>query len=125
MAASPSSEVTARVISTFCKFLVRGKGPLEIVIFLTRDETEIFERGKELLCFGGLAKHEIRLAKVLMRATVPWIQHQCPLVMSHRRTKLTEPPICITDVVLDIGVEGVTQGSEFERGDRIIPILCD
>ena len=50
--------------------LICRKSPLEVIIFLARNEAEICERGKELLCFGGLAKYQIGFTKMLMRAAV-------------------------------------------------------
>ena len=49
---------------------VRRNGPLEVVVFLAGNEAEVFQRRQQLLGLGGLAKHQIGLAEMLMRAAV-------------------------------------------------------
>src|SRR5690242_18575475 len=109
--------IEANLVSTFGQLLIGGKSTVEIIIFLAGNKTEISELGKELLGFGRFTQHEIGLSKMLMRAAVSWIQHQRALIVAYRRTKVAQAPIAITDVVLDIGIEGVLQRCDFERRD--------
>src|SRR5258707_2666321 len=60
---------------------------------------------------------------MLMRAAVAGIQHQRLLIMADSRPQLTQPPIGVADVVLDIGIEWIAQRGELERSDCTIPIL--
>src|SRR5215831_8353179 len=91
------------------KPLVHRDGLLEVVIFLARNKAEVFQFGEHLLGPGGLAKHQIGLAKMLAGAAVAGIEGQRPLIVAHGRLQLTQSSICIADVVLDIGIGGVPQ----------------
>ena len=64
-------------------------GPLEVVVFLAGNEAEIFQRRQELLRLDGLAKHQIGLAEMLMRAAVAGVQHQRLLIVADSRPQLT------------------------------------
>src|ERR1700722_18940776 len=92
-------------ISALGQPFVRRDGPLEVVVCLAGNEAEIFQRRQVLLGLGGLAKHQIGLAEMLMRAAVAGIQNQRLLVMANSRPQLTQSPIGIADVVLDIGIK--------------------
>src|SRR5258708_40084235 len=102
---------------------VGRNGPPEVVVFLAGNEAEIFQRHQELLGLGEIAQHQIGLAEMLMRAAVAGIQHQRLLIMADSRPQLTQPPIGVADVVLDIGIEWIAQRGELERSDCTIPIL--
>ena len=56
-AAVPLSHGEPNLISTRGQPFIRREGPLEVIIFRARNQAEIFEGRKHLLCFGGLAKH--------------------------------------------------------------------
>jgi hypothetical protein len=57
---------------------VRRNGPFEVVVFLAGNGAEISQRRQQLLGLGGLAKHQIGLAEMLMRAAVARIQPSAP-----------------------------------------------
>ena len=80
---------TPDLISARGQPFVRRKGSLEIVVFLAGNEAEVLQRRQELLGPGGLTKHQIGLAEMLMRAAVAGIQHQRLLIMVNSRPELT------------------------------------
>ena len=45
--------------------------------------------------------------------------------MTNRRTHLTQPPIGVADIVLNIGIGRVTKRGELERRDCTIPVRCE
>jgi hypothetical protein len=83
-----STLMAADPISARGQPFVRRNGPLEVVVFLAGNEAEVFQRRQQLLGPGGLAKHQIGLAEMLMRAAVAGIQHQRPLIMANSRPQL-------------------------------------
>jgi tetratricopeptide (TPR) repeat protein len=68
---------------------VRRNGPLEVVVFLAGNQTEVSQRRQQLFGLGGVAQHQIGLAEMLVRATVVGIQHQRLLIMANSRAQLT------------------------------------
>ena len=60
-------------ISALGQPFVGRNGPLEVVVFLAGNEAEIFQCRQVLLGLGGLAKHQIGLAEMLMRTAVAGI----------------------------------------------------
>ena len=76
-------------ISARGQLLVHRDGLLEVVVFLARNEAEVFQFRAHLLGLGGLAKHQIGLAKMLAGAAVAGVERQCLLVVAHGRLQLT------------------------------------
>src|SRR5262249_23473255 len=80
-------------ISARGEFLVYCNGLLEVVVFLARNEAEIFQFREHLVGLGGFAEHQVGLAKMLTGAAVARIERQRLLVMTHGRLQLTQPSI--------------------------------
>src|SRR5262249_32490769 len=55
---------TRQAISTRGQLLVGRNGPLEVVIFIARNEAEIFKHAELLLGLGRLTKHQIGFAEM-------------------------------------------------------------
>jgi len=72
-------------ISPRGQLLVHRDGLLEFVVFLARNEAEVFQFREHLLGLGGLAKHQISLAKMLAGAAVAGIKRQRLLVVANGR----------------------------------------
>src|SRR5262249_58210453 len=97
-------------------------GRPELVAFPAGVTAEIFKPRRELLGFRRLAKPQIGLAEMLAGAAVAGIEAQRLLIVAHGRPQLTQPPISIADIVLDVGVARVAQGGKLEGCDGASPI---
>jgi hypothetical protein len=69
--------------------------------------------------------HQVGFADVFVRASVPRIEHQRLLIMSHRRIDLPQTAIGVTKIVLNIGIAGVAEPGRRECIDGAIPVAGD
>ena len=79
----------------------------EIVKLLARDQANIFQRPEVLISFCGFAYRQVELTEVFMRPAMPAIQGQRLPIILHRRPRLAQSVIGVTDIVLNVGVAGV------------------
>src|SRR5216684_3518333 len=62
-----------------------------------------------LFGFGEIALHQVGFAEVFVRASVPRIEHQRLLIVSHCRIELPQAAIGVAEIVLTIGIASVAQ----------------
>src|SRR5258707_2583871 len=75
-----------------------------------------------LFGFGEIALHQVGFAEVFVRASVPRIEPQRLLIMSHRWIDLPQTAIGVTKIVLNIGIAGVAERCRRECVDGAIPV---
>jgi hypothetical protein len=78
-----------------------------------------------LFGFDSVALHQVCFAEVLVRAAVPRIERQRLLVMSHRRIKLPQTAIGVSEIVLNIGIAVIAQPCGRKRLDGAVPVAGD
>jgi hypothetical protein len=78
-----------------------------------------------LFGFGEIALREVGFAEVLVRASVPRIEHQRLLIMPYRRIDLPQTAIGVAKIVLNIGIAGVAEPCRRECIDGAIPVAGD
>ena len=72
--------------------------------------------------FRQITSGQVGFTEVFVRAAVPRIEGQCPLIVLHCRIELPQPAIGVTKVVLDFGIAGVAKRRVQERLDCSFPI---
>jgi hypothetical protein len=75
-----------------------------------------------LFGFGEIALHQVGFAEVFVRASVPRIEHQRLLIMSHRLIDLPQTAIGVAKEVLDIGIAGIAKPCIRQRLDGDFPV---
>src|SRR5207245_315870 len=86
-------------------------------------QADFLEHREMLRRPGRVVDYEISLADVFVRAAMPRIELQCPLVMPEGELELAGMAIRVAEIVLDVGVARVAERGGGERPDRGIPVL--
>src|SRR5947199_3238887 len=83
---------------------VLGNGPPEVLVLLARNQADLLQGGQVLLGFRQVVDDEIGFAGVLVRAAMPGIELQRPLVVLEGEIELPALSVRVAEVVLDVRV---------------------
>src|SRR5262249_5891569 len=72
----------------------------EVGVLLARNQADVLQRGQVRLRLGEVVHHQVGLAGVLVRAAVPGIEYQRPLVVLEGEIHLTGVAIRVAEIIL-------------------------
>src|SRR5437879_13667611 len=104
MACGPSIHLCRRdnwSQSAVRELVVLRDRPLQVVVFIAGDETDLLESGEMLFGFRQITLGQMGFTEVFVRAAVPRIEGEGPLIVLHCRIELPQPAIGVTKIVLD------------------------
>src|SRR6202048_839091 len=125
MACGPSNHLCWRenwIRSAVREFVVLRDRPLQGVVFIAGDETDLLESSEMLFGFRQITLGQMGFTEVFVRAAVPRIEGQSLLIVLHCRIELPQPAISVAKIVLDIRIAGVAKGRIRKSLDRSFPI---
>src|SRR5947209_135184 len=103
---------------------VLGDGLPEVLVLLARDQADFLQGGQVLLGFRQVVDDEIGFAGVLVRAAMPGIELQRPLVVLEGEIELPALSVRVAEVVLDVRVARVAQRCRGQPLDGESPVPC-
>src|SRR6266511_2409567 len=77
---------------------------LQVGVFLARDQADLLQRRQMLFGLGEIVYDEVRLADVLVGATVAWVELQRALIVSEGEIELAGVAIGVAEIILDVSV---------------------
>ena len=95
----------------------------EVLQLLAGQQANVPERSEVLVRVGEIARQEVRLTDVLVRATMARIELDGALVVREREVVLLQIAIGIAEDVLQVRVVGIAYLGTLEKAHGLRPIL--